>query len=195
MKKQSKPENPEIQKDVRALMLPLSEYAVVDAGDTVAEAIDVLRRAQSKNLAGHHPHRAVLVRDKGGSIVGKLDHFGFLRTLLPEERTWTDGAMLDRAGVSDDMKDSSIGIFEFLGEDISDACEQARGTTVGEVCSPANARIDPDASLLQATRAFLAHHTLSLLVVERGQTIGILRLVDLFDEFVRQVASDSCEEG
>jgi len=194
MTKRSKKEDSSVRNDVRSLMLPLSEYAVVDAGDTVAQAIELLQRAKADKSGGRHPHRAVLVRGPGGTIAGKLDHFGFLRTLMPEERTWIDGEMLDRAGVSDDMKDSSAGIFEFLGEDVVSTGERVKGITVGEVCAPTNAKIGPDASLLQAARAFLAHQTLSLLVVERGRTIGILRLADLFDEFARQVTSDAIRQ-
>lgn len=176
-----------LMRQVSSIMLPLSEYAVVGVKATLAEAIEELSKAQQSSATGQHPHRAVLIRDDSGSIVGKLGHLAFLRALLPEKRTWTNGEMLERAGVSDDMKDSSAGIFEFLGDDVVDVCERARSIRVGEFCSSVIPRINHDASLLDATRAFLEHNTLSLLVVDKHKTLGILRLVDLFDEFARQI--------
>jgi CBS domain-containing protein len=174
-------------------MLPLSEYAVVGFNSTLAEAIDVLKKAQPSGTADRHPHRAVLVRGESGTIVGKVGHLAFLRALLPEKRTWSNGEMLERAGVSDDMMDSSAGVFGLLGDDIVDVCERARSIRVCECCSPDIAKINHDASLLDATRAFLEHNTLSLLVVDKNKTLGILRLTDLFDEYARQIASNDCE--
>lgn len=179
-----------LRRQVSSIMLSLSEYVVVDRDITLAQAIAALARSRADLAPDRHPHRAVLVKGASGEIVGKLGHLAFLRALLPERRDWNSGDMLDQAGVSDDMKQSSAGMFGFLGEEFVDVGQILRSVRVGDVCTAAAARIEHDASLLDATRAFLASSTLSLLVTERGRTIGILRLADLFDEIARQAPLD-----
>jgi hypothetical protein len=181
-----------LRREVSSIMLPLSEYAVVDCDATLSDAIGALHQAQKGPAAVRHPHRAVLVRDSRGTIVGKLGHLGFLRALLPERRTWYHDKRLDQAGVSDDMKASSASIFELVGDEVVDVCERAKNVRVVDVCTPTTASIEHSASLLEATRAFLVHNTLSLLVTKEGRTVGIVRLADLFDEFARQVQYDDC---
>jgi predicted transcriptional regulator len=183
-----------LKRKVSSIMLPLSEYAVVDCDATLADAVAVLDEAQAELAAGRQPHRAVLVKDKNGTIVGKLGHLSFLRALLPERRTWNNNEMLDRAGVRDEMIESSAGMFELLSEEIMDVCAKVKSLRVSEVCTPATASIDHEAFLLDAIRAFLTHNTLSLLVTDRGRTVGILRLADLYDEFARLVKSGECDQ-
>jgi len=66
---------------------------------------------------------------------------------------------------------------------------------VRDVCTPATAGIDAQASLADAGAAFVRHQTLSLLVQRGGRTVGILRLSDLFDELARQIRRNACDEG
>ena len=55
----------------------------------------------------------------------------------------------------------------------------------------ATASIDESASLAEAAAVFVERQTLSLLVTRGGQTVGILRLSDLFDELARQIKQDA----
>ena len=71
------------QKYVLDIMLPLNEYAVVSIDATLYDAFISLKEAQKKLPKGRQPHRAVLVVDNKGKIVGKLGHLGFLRALEP----------------------------------------------------------------------------------------------------------------
>ena len=67
---------------VADIMVPLEEYAVVDEDATVVDALRALQSSQEKLEVGRAPHRAILVRDRNGVIVGKLHHFAFLRALV-----------------------------------------------------------------------------------------------------------------
>jgi hypothetical protein len=176
-------------------MLSLSEYAVVGRDATMYEALGALDRAQALRDPNLQPHRAVLVREADGSIVGKMGHLAFLRALLPERRTWkSDIAMLERAGVSEDMTDSSDHIFEMLDEEV-DIAERAKNVRVIDVCTPTTAFIERDATLLETIRVFLAHQTSSLLVTEGKRTVGIVRLPDLFDEMAKILRKDMQQGG
>ncbi|MBI4878071.1 MAG: CBS domain-containing protein [Planctomycetes bacterium] len=175
---------------VHDIMLSLSDYAVVGEEATLVEALAALERAQADLTAGRQPHRAVLVQDSSGAIVGKLDHLAFLRALLLEHRPWTHQKALDMAGVSDEMKQTSADMLGLFEEDVRDLCERARNTRVSDVCTRTTASIDHESSLVDAIRAFLAHRTLSLLVTAGRRTVGLLRLADLFDELARTVRQD-----
>lgn len=180
---------------VKDLTLSLAEYAVVDEDATILDALRALDESQAALPSGRQPHRAVLVRDRGGAIVGKLHYFAFLRALLAQRRAMPDGAMLDRAGVGDDLLHASLATLGMLTDDLVNVCVRARNVRVRDVCTPATAGIDEQATLADASAAFVQHQTLSLLVRRGGRTVGILRLSDLFDELARQIRLNACDEG
>jgi CBS domain containing-hemolysin-like protein len=180
-------------KTVKDLMLPLSEYAVIDEDATILDALRELEASQAKLPPDRQPHRGVLVRDQAGKIIGKLHHFAFLRALAPERKRRVDRSMLDRAGVDDDLLQQSIQTLDFLTSDLVNVCVRARRVLVRDACTPATASIDESANLLDAVGMFLSHQTLSLLVRRSGETVGILRLSDLFDELARKIMHDDCD--
>ena len=182
-------------KHVKDLTLSLGEYAVVDEDATILDALRALDESQAALPVGRQPHRAVLVRDRYGAIVGKLHYFAFLRALLAQRRAVLEGEMLDRAGVGDDLLHASMATLGMLTDDLVNVCVRARNVRVRDVCTPATAGIDESASLADAASAFLQHQTLSLLVHRGGRTVGILRLSDLFDELARQIKQNACAEG
>jgi len=183
-----------VSKRVKDLTLSLTEYAVVDESATILDALRALDESQAALPPGRQPHRAVLVRDRHGTIVGKLHHFAFLRALMIQRRGVFEGEMLDRAGVGDDLLSASVQTLGLLTGDLVDVCVRARRVCVREVYTPATASIEEHASLAEATTAFVQHQTLSLLVLRGGHTVGILRLSDLFDELARQIKQDACAE-
>ena len=179
---------------VKDLMLPLSEYAVVDEDATILDALRALEESQAKVPPGKQPHRAILVRDRRGEIVGKLHYFAFLRALTPAREPMVIGDVLERAGVGDDLRDTSMRMLEFLTGDLVDVCERARNVAVRDVYTRATLDIDEHASLSDAISMFLKHHSLSLLVRRGGRTVGILRLSDLFDELSQQMMQEERPE-
>jgi len=179
-------------KTVKDVMLSLAEYAVVEEDATILDALKALKESQDRLPPGKQPHRAVLVRDRGGKIIGKLHHFAFLRALIAERKPMIEKKVLDRAGVSDELLASSMQTLDLLTGDLVDVCERASNVSVRDVYTPANQGISEDASLADAISSFLAHQTLSLLVRRAGVTVGILRLSDLFEELARQIMQNDC---
>jgi len=179
-------------KKVRDIMLSLAEYAVVDEDATILDALRALDASQARLPADRQPHRAVLVRDRKGTIVGKLHHFAFLRALIPKRDPMMAKLVLDRAGVDDELLESSMQALDLLKEDFVDICERARNVLVRHVYTSANSGIDEEAPLSDAIAAFLNHQTLSLIVLRGGEAVGILRLSDLFDELAREMKQQEC---
>jgi CBS domain-containing protein len=179
---------------VKDLMLPLDEYAVVHEDDTVLDALRAMDEARAWLAEDRQPHRAVLVRDSSGAIVGKMHQFAFLRALIPE-RGEVDRDFLERAGVDNDLLATSRQTLDLLTADLVDICARARSVSVGRVCTRVSTSIDESASLFDAIGLFLEHQTQSLLVRRGRETVGILRLIDLFDELARRMKSGDCREG
>ena len=181
-------------KKVGQLMLPLVDYAVVGEDVTILDALRELEASQKRLPPDRQPHRAILVQDRHGEIVGKLHHFAFLRALLPEKKAMGAAGILDRAGVGDDLRDSSMKMLDLLTADLVDVCERARSVAVRDVYTRATVNIHEEAPLSEAISSFLRNQTLSLLVTRGGKTVGILRLSDLFDELARQIMQGECTD-
>ena len=108
------------QKFVVDIMLPLSEYAVVSIDATLYDAFVALKRAQKKLPKGRQPHRAVLVTDESGRIVGKLGHLGFLRALEPRYKDLGQLDMISKAGLTKEFITSMMNNFGLMQDDLED---------------------------------------------------------------------------
>jgi CBS domain-containing protein len=181
-------------RQVKDIMLSLSAYAVVDEEATLQEALEALQASVAQLPSHLQPHRAVLVRNPRGEIIGKVHYFAFLRALVPDRRSTGSLRVLERAGVGDDLRETSMRMLDFLAGDLVDICERARSVKVRDFYTSATVSIQEDAPLSDAIAMFLSHQTLSLLVRRREETVGILRLSDLFDELSRQILAGSCGE-
>lgn len=179
---------------VREIMLPLSEYAVVSEEATIVDALTALQKAVKKLPPGRQPHQAVLVRNFRGEIIGKIHYFAFLRALVPDRKSLGSLGILERAGVGDDLRDTSMQLLDLLTGELVDLCERARHVQVRDIYTSATVSIQEDAPLSDAIRMFVSHQTLSLLVRRKEETVGILRLSDLFQELSRQILGGTCPE-
>lgn len=179
-------------KRIKDLMVSLSEYAVVDESATLQEALVALEKSQDNLPPGRARHRAILVRDRRGEIVGKVHYFAFLRALAPERKAMGEAALMDRAGVSDDIRNSSMRMLDLLTGDLMNVCERARNVSVRDIYTSATTHIDEEAPLSDAVSAFLSAQAQSLLVTRGTRTVGVLRLSDFFDELSGQIMRGEC---
>jgi hypothetical protein len=180
------------RKRVKDLMLPLSEYAVVDEGTSLRDALAALEQAQAQLRPGQPYHRAVLVRGADGRIVGKLGMHGFLEALEPKYAVLGDVERLSQAGLSEEFVNSIMDSYRFWQDNIDDVCRRAHAVGVGQVMKPVEASIDEQKSLTEAIHLLVMWHTQSILVTRDEEVVGILRLSDLFREISRYVTSREC---
>jgi CBS domain-containing protein len=169
-----------MQKQVRDLMFPLKEYAVVSETDTLFEALMKLDLAQQKLAPGRHRHRAVLVADATGRIVGKIGHLGFLKALEPKYSSVGNLGVLSRAGMNGVFLQSMMDFHQLFKEDLGSLCKRAKERGVKEVMHPVEEHIAEDAALSEALHRFIIWQSLSLLVTRGDEVVGLLRLSDVF---------------
>jgi len=172
-------------KSVRELVVPLNDYAVVSRDATLLDAIIALDAAQQKLPAERHPHRAVLVRDEHGKVVGKIGQLSFLKAMEPGYYKDTDFETVARPGISAESLASMKEHFRLFEESASDLCRSASGLIVGDIMEPVSEGIDEDTSLGEAMHHLVVGQMHSVLVRRGDEVVGLLRLSDLFEEITK----------
>ncbi|MDP8205113.1 MAG: CBS domain-containing protein [Candidatus Electryonea clarkiae] len=167
---------------VKYLTLPLNEYALVFEDDSLLEALQALEKSQVNLPPGRQPHRAVLVKDKNGTIVGKLGHLGFLKALEPKYTILGDVERLSKSGLSTEFIESMMENYNFWRDDLTKITECAKHIKLKQVMKPVEESIDENSTLAEAVHQMVMWQTLSILVKREDQVVGILRLSDLFTE-------------
>ncbi len=170
------------EKKVSDVMLPLEEYATIPVGSTVKDALVALNKAQLGLTYDRHHHRAILVLDRDGEVVGKLTHLSILGSLEPRLLENVDIESLDRAGLTPEFVESMQESYHLLNSSLEVLCSRAAGLRVEDAMVPTIYSIDVDASLGEAIHVAVREHVQSLVVTRTGTVVGILRTSDVFEE-------------
>ncbi|MBU1195916.1 MAG: CBS domain-containing protein [Proteobacteria bacterium] len=179
------------EKKINELMVPLSEYAIVNTEDTLKTAIKTLYESHKTSTNKYmYKHRAVLVQDKKDHIVGKVGPLDVLRALEPKycklgtsEQFYKMG--LSRFGLSNDFIHSLTEQYCLWDESCESLVKTASGLKIESIMyTPDEGEyVNEEANLAEAIHQFILGHHQSLLVLKKEKVIGILRLSDVF-EFV-----------
>jgi CBS domain-containing protein len=168
---------------VRELMVPLEEYATVSEDATLLEAIHALEEAHARDEGRKYPHRAVLVTNAEGKIVGKLSQLDVLRALERPYREITRSKAAERYGFSADYIRSVANNYEQWREPMGDLFLRTGRIIVRDVMyTPAEGEfVHEDTSMDEAIYHLVMGRHQSLLVTRGEEVVGILRLTDVFD--------------
>lgn len=176
---------------VKDLMVSLDDYALLPGTATLLDAVRALEEAQAKLPSGRQPHRAVLVTDDGGKIVGKVGQLAFLKALEPKYDLNSDRSHLEVAGVGSEMFDSMREHARLFQIELDQLCQRARFVRLKEVMHPISCSIAESATLAEAIHLLIAAQTLSLLVTRDREVVGLLRLSDVFEAVTGQMKQAS----
>ncbi len=166
------------------LMVPLSEYATVRDNATLYDAVMALEAAQEKYSYKHseYRHRAVLVLDENGRVVGKVSQLDVLRALEPKYEEILDGRGLKGVGFSRKFLKTMLKDYVLFDSPLRDLCRKASEQPVTKFMeTPTEGEfIAETATLDEAIHLFVIGHHQSLLVAREESIVGILRLTDVF---------------
>jgi CBS domain-containing protein len=175
---------------IRHLMVALSEYVTVDQDATLAQAIAALAQAQDRLGPGRHRHRAALVTDAEGRVVGKVSQVDVLRALAP--RLSSQGRMdaITRLGFNPEFIQSASDSFGLREGPLSALARRAESVRVRDIMTTPTARefVEESASLEQAIDQLALGKHQSLLVTRGDDVVGILRLTDVFAAICSELA-------
>jgi CBS domain-containing protein len=167
---------------IEDLMVPLSEYATVTVGATLFDAVLALEKAQEEFDQTKYRHRAVLVLNKGGEVVGKISQHTALKALEPQYMKMSASSSASHYGFSVSFLKDLQDQYRLLDGALENICQKAAQTKVEEFMSKLTEGefIDASASLDQAIHLLVMGHIQSLLVKKDNKIVGILRLTDVF---------------
>ena len=179
------------QKYVIDVMLPIEEYALVSEEDTLYDAFITLEEAQEKRPKGRQKHRAVLVLNRNGDIVGKLGHLGFLKALEPGYKALGKMEMVSKSGLTRDYITSMMKDFDLLQDDLDEIRKKTKSIKMKDVMRPMTEQVDVNDTINEAIHKIIMWQVLSCLVTKGGRVVGILRISDLFDEVSRHILHEN----
>ena len=169
---------------VKDLMVPISEYATVTDDATLFEAVLSLEEAQ-ENFEDKHTryrHRAILVLDKSGDVIGKLSQLDVLRALEPKYQQMLEGKGPQRFGFTKNFMKIILEDYKLFQNPLEDICRKAGEQNVKKfMYTPTEGEyVSEDATLAVAIHQLVVGHHQSLLVTRDRRIVGILRLTDVF---------------
>jgi len=175
---------------VKDLMVPLAEYATVNEDASLYAAVLALEEAQKKFRQDAYKHRAILVLDNGGRVVGKLSQLDVIKGLEAGYKKMGDFKGISHTGFSTDFIKSMVDKYDLWQKPLEDLCRRSPHIKVKDVMyRPTEGEYVPEeATLDQALHQLVVGHHQSLLVTKRGKEIvGILRLTDAFQEVCEMI--------
>ncbi|MBW2207876.1 MAG: CBS domain-containing protein [Deltaproteobacteria bacterium] len=167
---------------VRDLMVPVEAYATVSQDATLNEAVLALETAQLALDPSRHKHRAILVLDDNGKVVGKIVMKNILIALEPNYGKMEGMGVLERSGYSPELIKSMLEDKALWTQPLEFVCARATTLKVRDfVEAPSEDEyIDENATLGEAIHQLVVCPYHSLLVTSGDEVGGILRLSDVF---------------
>ena len=167
---------------IKDLMVPLSEYATVNVDATLQEAVIALEQAQAEFDQNRYRHRAILILDHGGNVVGKVNQLDALQALEPKYDELSEKGSIARFGFTRKFLSGMIDYYKLWASPMTDICRKAMDRKVIDFMHTLSEGelIDEAATLDEAIHQLVVGHHQSLLVRKEANIVGILRLTDVF---------------
>lgn len=172
-------------KQVKDLMVPLSEYATVVEDANLYEAVLALEKAQKEFDQSRYRHRAILVFNREKKIVGKLSQHDIISALEPKYMEISETKHIPSwGGFTKSFMKSMIEHYQLWDKPLNDICRKTVELKVKNIMyTPTEGEyVDAEASLNVALHQLIMGHHQSLLATREGKIVGVLRLTDVFRE-------------
>ena len=167
---------------VRDLMVPLDNFPHVKGNASLREAFAKLHAASGSSEL----FRNILVLDEKDQLIGTLGLKNVLHAMLPE---YLRHGSTHYQGSTQDLTALSV----LWQEDCVENCRQTHKILAKDHVSPIALTIDADEPITKAAFLFATTPVNILPVSEGKKLIGVIRLVDVFDEIVIEVLSERCD--
>jgi CBS domain-containing protein len=168
---------------VKNLMVPISEYATVVVGTSLIDAIKTLEKAQETYTTRKYLHRAVLVLDESGRVVGKISQLRALKAIQPDFKINAEIERLKEFNFTDNYIAQLRDLYRSHGNIMSPhSLREASAKKVEDFMQTPSIGefVSENSSLDTAIHRLVAGTHLSLLVTRDDKIVGILRISDVF---------------
>ena len=178
---------PREQKEKSAIdvMVPIEEYTTLSGDTTVADAILTLKKSFVSKVSTSRimetGHRSVLVMDEQKKVKGVVAILDLLRMIMPAY------LYAPKPSLADSIQYSPM----FWNGMFSTEIRRIAHRKIRDVMSPAPYAIDSGASLMEATYMMVRYQVRRLVVMDKGNLVGVIREQDLFFEMERMLNGDN----
>ena len=171
--------DPDRERKVEEVMIPLAEYTTLGENQTVAEGIAELKKSFTPQLHTSRimetGHRSLLVFDSAGELKGILSIMDLLEGIMPGYLS------APKPSMADSMQYSPM----FWSGMFTREAQQMASKPVGDLMSPTPPTIDAQANLMEAAYMMVHNHCRRMVVYSEEKVVGIIREQDLFFELER----------
>ena len=176
---QGRKELPAEERLVTHVMVPLSEYTVLGADETIRDAIIALKNSFSSKISTSRlmetGHRSILITDAQDGLVGILSIKDLLLAIMPTYLS------TPKPSTAESIQYSPM----FWSGMFTDQIQRLSDRKIQTVMSPAPETIDENANLMEAAYMMLEKNARRLAVVSGDKLVGVLREQELFFEIER----------
>jgi len=168
---------------VKDSMVPLSEYTTINQNSTLGEAVICLKDLKQNSVHDHNIHRSLVVLDDTGQVVGKLSQLDLILGLEEGYRKIGDLKRVTHSGYDPKYIKAIIEKNRMWENPLDEICRKALGIKVKDIMyTPTEGEyLDVNTSLDVAIHLLGMGRHQALLVTEKNQVVGILRLSDIFE--------------
>ncbi len=167
-----------IANQIRDILVPIAEFPRIQQDATLHDAFALLH---TQHTSGGWRYRHILVFDAGNTVVGVLSLQDMLRALMPDYIK----ATLTPQHVSSHSVDASLSLL--WQESFPAQCRQASEIAVASCMTAVRHTVQADKPLTCAAYLMIAHHVHMLPVLEGEQVVGVVRIVDIFNQAAAEV--------
>lgn len=164
------------EKTVSHVMVPISEYTVLNADQTIQDAMQALKDSFAAKITTNSlmetGHRSILVTDISGNLAGILSIKDLLAAIMPSYLS------APKPSTADSLQYSPM----FWSNMFTDQVRLLGRKRIRDVMSPPPATIDADANLMEAAHMMLEQNARRLAVFDNNGLTGVIREQDLFFE-------------
>jgi predicted transcriptional regulator len=166
---------------VRDLMVELENFPPVTGNANLRDVFAKLHAASGSSEL----FRNILVLDDKNRLLGTLGLKNVLHALLPD---YLRHGSTHYEGTSSDVSALAV----LWQEDCEEQCRDAHKILAKDHVAPIAATIGVDEPITKAAFLFATTPVNVLPVVDGKRIVGVIRLVDVFDEVVIEVLSERC---
>jgi len=167
-----------IASQVRDIFIPLGDLPHLHQDATVREAITLLHR---QHTSGGWRYRHLMVFDADETLVGILSLRDMIRALMPPYLK-TNLASQYSGPLPDDVSLSVI-----WQESFQSQCQYLAEAKVSQYMATVLDTVQADAPVTRAAYLMVAHRVDMLPVLEGEKVVGVVRIVDIFNQAAEKV--------
>ncbi len=161
------------------LLVPISGYPHISEDASVKEAFLILRH----NFEGGAGYRSILVLNEKDQLKGVLGLRDLIRAIEPQ---FLKAIPPQYQGAAPEYPALTL-IWQEL---FSTQSKEAAQKPVRHIMTPVKATVSLDDSVAKIAYLILLTNSNILPVVDKGRAVGVVRLVDVFNEIAKEILTD-----